>query len=332
MSRIVTVDEHDVVIGSAASALEAIKNGQFRRIVRVFLFNELGEMLIQKRSEFVRRPLQWDHAVGGHVDEGEDYAVAAIRETSEELGVTLEKLNIIELSLKEDDVFTGIFVGVISSNTQFTIDKKEVAELQWLSLDKLQSLIRDDGVNCTDGLTNIWPQFKRQILEGKDHKRITIVDEEDRVIGYKNYFDAIEKGCIRRASVVYVFDTEDNILVQRRSAHISKPLLLDKSVGGHVDEGETYHEAAVREMKEELGLVDFELTEIIQSFRSGNFFDTVYKTIIPKGTVLAIDSHEVAEAIWMTVQELETSMHDTPELYTEHFIDTWHQLRDKLLT
>ncbi len=164
-----------------------------------------------------------------------------------------------------------------------------------------------------------------------EYKKITIVDETDTVIGYESYLVAVEKGLIRRASVVFIFDTEGNILVQKRSAHISKPLLLDKSVGGHVDEGETYLQAAVREMQEELGLVDVPLQEIETSVRSGNFFDAIYKAVIPSDTVLTIDSHEVESVTWMSIQELDVHMNDAPELYTDHFIDTWKQLRDKLL-
>jgi isopentenyldiphosphate isomerase len=163
-----------------------------------------------------------------------------------------------------------------------------------------------------------------------EYKKITIVDENDTVLGYENYFVAVEKGLIRRASVVFIFDTEGNMLVQKRSAHISKPLLFDKSVGGHVDEGETYHNAAIREMSEELGLVGVPLEEIVTSFRSDSFFDAVYKAVIPRDTVFTIDPHEVDSVKWMSAQELDVSMQLQPELYTNHFVSTWQQLHDKL--
>ena len=48
-----------------------------------------GRILLQKRSRSKDiQPGKWDTAVGGHVDAGEDYLTAALRELREELGVT----------------------------------------------------------------------------------------------------------------------------------------------------------------------------------------------------------------------------------------------------
>ena len=90
--------------------------------------------------------------------------------------------------------------------------------------------------------------------EESEHKKVVVVDENDNVIGAEYMFDAIEKKMLRKVSRVFVFDQQGKILVQRRSASVVRPLLLDQSVGGHVDEGETYYEAAERELMEELGL------------------------------------------------------------------------------
>jgi isopentenyldiphosphate isomerase len=164
-----------------------------------------------------------------------------------------------------------------------------------------------------------------------EYKRITVVDEQDNLIGYFSYDEAIEKKMIRRASVVLIFDEMGRILVQKRSTHISNPLLLDKSTAGHVDEGETYHDAAIREMHEELGLQNFEITLVLESCRMENFFYTLYKTTIPSDTVINFDPHEVDSIEWMTIQELEQKMLHSPELFRTSFTKLWAMLRAKLI-
>ena len=165
-----------------------------------------------------------------------------------------------------------------------------------------------------------------------EYKKITVVDENDNVIGYENYHDAVAKGSIRRASVVFIFNEYEEILVQKRSEHISNPLLLDKSCAGHVDEGEEYIDTAKRELKEELGIEKCSLTEVVSSHkRNENFFDTVYTTILPKETQFLIDPHEVHSVQWMSIKQLETLMETEPTTFTSNFITLWTALRDRLI-
>jgi len=89
-----------------------------------------------------------------------------------------------------------------------------------------------------------------------------IVDAEDRVIG-----QAPRSRChgdpslIHRVAHVLVFDQAGRLLLQKRSATKDvQPGKWDTSVGGHLDLGEDYLSAAVREMHEELGIIDTPLT------------------------------------------------------------------------
>lgn len=81
------VNEQDEVIGQAERG-EVYANKYPHRIVHVLIFNDRGEMAMQLRSEHVSFcPHYWSTTVGGHVQAGETYEEAALREYQEELGM-----------------------------------------------------------------------------------------------------------------------------------------------------------------------------------------------------------------------------------------------------
>ena len=82
------VDENDQVIGQAPRSQCHGDPSLVHRVAHVLLFNSRGELLLQKRSlNKDIQPGRWDTSVGGHLDPGEDYRTAALREMAEELGV-----------------------------------------------------------------------------------------------------------------------------------------------------------------------------------------------------------------------------------------------------
>ncbi|MFM2381675.1 MAG: hypothetical protein RLZZ76_442 [Candidatus Parcubacteria bacterium] len=164
-----------------------------------------------------------------------------------------------------------------------------------------------------------------------EYKRITVVNEKDEVLGYEHFFDAVEKGCIRRGSCIFIKDEKGRHLIQKRSRHISKPLKLDKAVGGHVDEGSTYEETAHKEAQEELGLTELTLTTLASSHRSGEFFDAVYVATIPSDTVINFDPQEVDSVYWMTAEEVDSLTNTNPGIFTKNFIELWNTFHDRII-
>jgi 16S rRNA (adenine1518-N6/adenine1519-N6)-dimethyltransferase len=81
------VDENDVPFSKATRAEVHAKN-LIHRAVHVLVFNRNGDLWLQKRSLCKdKNPGVWDSSVSGHLDAGEDYLTAAIRELGEEIGV-----------------------------------------------------------------------------------------------------------------------------------------------------------------------------------------------------------------------------------------------------
>lgn len=84
------VDESNVVTGQLTRG-EVHAQGLRHRAVHVFVLNKRGEVFLQQRSHLKDvAPLRWDSSAAGHLDVGEPYGVAAIRETREELGIEVE--------------------------------------------------------------------------------------------------------------------------------------------------------------------------------------------------------------------------------------------------
>lgn len=82
------VDEQDRVIGIAPRSECHGNPALVHRVAHVLVFRPGGELLLQKRSRYKDiQPGKWDTSVGGHLDSGEDYQSAAIREMREELGL-----------------------------------------------------------------------------------------------------------------------------------------------------------------------------------------------------------------------------------------------------
>ena len=84
------VDENDRVTGQT-SRFNAHAQKLRHRAVHVFVFNERGDLFLQKRSRWKDKcPGLWDSSAAGHVNAGDDYAATAPREVREELGVEVE--------------------------------------------------------------------------------------------------------------------------------------------------------------------------------------------------------------------------------------------------
>ncbi len=83
------VNADDVVVGQLTRG-EVHRRRLFHRAVHILVFNSAGEVFIQRRSRFKDTcPLQWTTSCSGHVDAGEGYDEAAVRELGEELGIQI---------------------------------------------------------------------------------------------------------------------------------------------------------------------------------------------------------------------------------------------------
>jgi isopentenyldiphosphate isomerase len=90
----------------------------------------------------------------------------------------------------------------------------------------------------------------------KDDELLDLVDDDDHVTGTVRRGDCHGSPWLQHRAVhVFVLSSQGDYFLQKRSrAKRIAPGRWDTSVGGHVCAGETYEQAAAKELQEELGV------------------------------------------------------------------------------
>jgi 16S rRNA (adenine1518-N6/adenine1519-N6)-dimethyltransferase len=156
-----------------------------------------------------------------------------------------------------------------------------------------------------------------------------VVDEDDQVIGQLPRSVVHAQGLLHRAVHVFVFDAQGALLLQLRSAAKDEyPLCYTSSASGHLGAGESYDEAAPRELEEELGLTGCPL-ERLHKFPAGpetSLEHTVlYRT--RSDQPLRIDPHEIAEATFHSLEEIAAMRLREPEEFSPCFVTLFEWYR-----
>src|SRR3989344_8294482 len=87
-------------------------------------------------------------------------------------------------------------------------------------------------------------------------------DKGDKTREVRSYEDAHKKGLIHKSVHVWLLDSNNQLLIQKREKNQrAYPGYWDISASGHVSTVETSLEAAIKETKEELG-IDVKESEI----------------------------------------------------------------------
>lgn len=162
-----------------------------------------------------------------------------------------------------------------------------------------------------------------------NHPPIMLVDENDQPIGSASLDEAHFNGLMHRIVVVIVEDDAGQILLQKRGLQVAThPEMWDASAAGHVDEGESYEQAALRELREEIGIEGYSLAKIdkVESHtetngRKLNRFKMIYKVVVPAGTNINFDPEELLEARWFTKDELKKMVVREPDQLVPDFVE-----------
>lgn len=147
-----------------------------------------------------------------------------------------------------------------------------------------------------------------------------VCDENDRVIGQAPRGEVHARGLLHRAVHIFVFNSRGELLLHRRSSQKDEyPLRITSSASGHLEVGEDYATAAVRELEEELGLVaplEF-AASFAASADTANEHTHLY--IARTDAVPVPDPDEIAEIEWATPAVVAQRIVENPDDFTPPF-------------
>ena len=153
-----------------------------------------------------------------------------------------------------------------------------------------------------------------------------VVDLNDLVIGVAQRSFIHEKKLFHRAVHVFVFNNLGEIFLQKRSLNKdTAPGKWVSSCSGHVNSGENYFNAAIRELGEEINLYnpkDLELVSI-QRPRPETGNEHVHLFSCKFGGLLRLNVEEVMDGIWINIKDLNQWIVKNPRDFAWSFIYLW---------
>jgi 16S rRNA (adenine1518-N6/adenine1519-N6)-dimethyltransferase len=156
------VDANDQVTGTATRS-EVHAQKLVHRAVHVFVFNKRGDLLLQKRSPLKDLcPGLWDSSVSGHLDSGEDYEAAAVRELEEEMGITVEASpeEIARITPREQTGWEHVRLYRARHDGNLRYPAAEVEAAMWFPLTEIEAWIAANPSDFAPGFLECWKNFK----------------------------------------------------------------------------------------------------------------------------------------------------------------------------
>ena len=153
MAQLELFDQNNQSLGILKDKATVHQDGDWHRTSEIVVLNQQDEVLLSLRHPDKKYlPNYWDVCLGGHLDPGESYGEAALRELEEEIGLrpqpeeliflgTMDVVVVDESVALRDFEHAGVFVWrVINSLYEFTMQPDEVAELKWMPI---KDVVRD---------------------------------------------------------------------------------------------------------------------------------------------------------------------------------------------
>lgn len=120
------------------------------------IINGKNEVLLQKRSRLKRvNPSKWG-ICGGKVDINETPIDAGIRETLEEIGISLNKdnLKLLSMDTNEKSHFTVYYIRQDVDVNECKLQQEELEEVKYFKIEQIQDL-DNEGFEWLDSLKKL---------------------------------------------------------------------------------------------------------------------------------------------------------------------------------
>ena len=168
--KVILVDNNDNQIGLMPK-LEAHEKGVLHRAFSVFIFNNDGELMLQRRAlTKYHSPGLWTNTCCSHQRDGETNIISGKRRLNEEMGFDtelFEKTSFIykakfDNGLTEHE-FDHVLVG--SYNHSPIINSIEVDSWKWMSMENVKKDIKDHPDNYTAWFKIIFKKYYKYISQ-----------------------------------------------------------------------------------------------------------------------------------------------------------------------
>ena len=165
MEQVILVNDKDEQTGTMEK-MEAHEKAMLHRALSIFIFNNKGEMLLQKRAaKKYHSPGLWTNACCSHPRPDETTLTAAQRRLQEELGFATDLEKVFEFTYKTsfdnglteyeyDHVFVGSYDGKIIPNSN------EVQDYCYKSMEDIENSLQSHSNKYTVWFTLAFPQIR----------------------------------------------------------------------------------------------------------------------------------------------------------------------------
>jgi len=162
---VILVNEKDEINGFMEK-IEAHKKGLLHRAFSIFVFNSVGEMLLQQRAinKYHSGGL-WTNACCSHPQPGEETTASARKRLKEEMGFEIPVSKIFDFVYKTkfdnglteyefDHVFAGEYQGKVN------YDKEEVMDFSYKSMKEIKDSLNSDPEKYTSWFHLAFPKIE----------------------------------------------------------------------------------------------------------------------------------------------------------------------------
>ena len=153
-----------------------------------------------------------------------------------------------------------------------------------------------------------------------------VVNERDEVVGRAPRREVHRTGLKHRAIHVFIFNARGEVFLQKRSmSKDTSPGLWDSSASGHLDSGEDYDACAVRELREEIGLVvsrpPARVFKVSPSVETGQEFVWLYEGASEGPFTLHPEEIECGD--WFSAERVTQRVSERPQDFAPAFVLLW---------
>ena len=158
------LDENGTKTNKIKERKSVHKDGDWHKVIQIFIINGNKILLQQRALTKKSEPGKWCASASGHISAGETSKDAAIKEFSEELGISVEKDKMLLVDTfkspsvtfnKDEKIYNNHFVDLYISTQTIDLDKirlqeNEVQQVMFYSINEFEKMVNTHDERLTN--------------------------------------------------------------------------------------------------------------------------------------------------------------------------------------